>query len=118
MRKDGRFLNRIASAIPVAAATVGMVLVFSGIVFFFVEDDSKRIYTVVAGLFILLLGYWFSANPFLINSRVNSPLREEADHFISLVRKLHRVKKEPDEETPPEGIKAAMLESVDRMMEI
>ncbi len=66
-------------------------LVRSGgsVIFFFVEDDFRRILGVTAGLFCLLLAIWYAAHPFIKNERNYPELRRELDNFVDQVRELH-----------------------------
>jgi uncharacterized membrane protein YccC len=67
----------------------GMSLILTSVVFFFVEDDFRRILGVTAGLFMLLLAIWYAAHPFLREERIYRELRRDVDKFIDLTRQLH-----------------------------
>ncbi len=106
----------LVSYIPVAAALVGATLVVASVVFFYVEDDLRRLLTVTLGLGILITSIWFAAHPFVRNSRRFMPLRAEVDGFIGLVRQLNT---QVLERAAPEDVantKFQMHESVDRMV--
>jgi hypothetical protein len=115
MKKSQPLSRVLATHLPLVAAVLGMTVVFTSVVFFWVQDDSRRIYAVTVGLFILLLGIWFAANPYIKSSRLYIPLREEVDHFLSLVREMNRTAEAGDPDQRMENIKARMVESVQRM---
>ena len=73
---------------PLVASVVGM-FVSLGSVFFFVEDDFRRILGVTAGLFFLLLAVWYAAHPFGRNERRYPELRGEVVKFVDLAKELH-----------------------------
>jgi len=66
-----------------------MSLVLASVVFFFVEDDFRRILGVTAGLLCLLLAIWYAAHPFLKDERTYTVLRREVGKFVDLTRELH-----------------------------
>ncbi len=81
--------RKLAARAPFIASLLGMVISMSSVVFFFVEDDFRRILGVTAGLFFLLLAIWYAAHPFFREERVYLELRREVDEFIDLTRQLH-----------------------------
>ena len=114
-RKGGT--RTLVSYVPVATALVGVTLVITSVVFFYVEDDLRRLMSVTLGLGILMIGIWFAANPFIKNARRFMPLRREVDGFIDLVRLLNT---QVLGEAAPENVArttAEMHESVERMVE-
>ena len=87
--KKGISLSRKwAIRAPLLASVVGM-FVSLGSVFFFVEDDFRRILGVTAGLFFLLLAVWYAAHPFVRNERRYPELRGEVVKFVDLAKELH-----------------------------
>ncbi len=88
--------RRCAARAPLVASMAGGSLVLTSVVFFFVEDDFRRILGVTAGLFFLLLAIWYAAHPFVMNERQNPELRGEVHKFIELARKLHYAAREGD----------------------
>ncbi len=51
----------LLSYIPVATAVLGVTLVISSVVFFYVEDDLRRLVSVTFGLAVLITSIWFAA---------------------------------------------------------
>ncbi len=113
-RKQGH--RTLASYIPVITAVVGVTLVATSVVFFFVDDDQRRITWVTIGLGILLISVWFAANPFTRKPRRFHAPRSEVVGFLDLVRLLHRqvVGKAAPEDV--ERTTAKMHEAVERMV--
>lgn len=107
-----RKFNRYVSLV---AAIIGVLVILSS--FLFTGNLQAWYASVVIGLVIVLIGFWYGANPILTNERRYLALRSEVDDFIELVRKLNReaVRSGPSEEF--QQIKAAMLESIQRMTE-
>ena len=68
---------------------VGMTIVLTSVIFFFVEDDSRRILGVTAGLLFLLLAIYYAAHPFFKEERTYLELRREVDVFLDLTTELH-----------------------------
>ena len=89
MTTNPSLLRRLGARAPLLASIAGMTIALSSVVFFFVEDDFRRIIGVTAGLFCLLLGIWYAAHPFLKNERIYPELRREVNGFVDLARKLH-----------------------------
>ncbi len=113
-RKQGT--RTLTSYIPVATAVVGATLVVTSVVFFYVENDLRRLMSVTFGLGILMIGVWFAANPFIRSTRRFKPLRREVDEFIDLARLLNE---QVVEEAEPEAVAsttAKMHEGVERMV--
>ncbi len=113
-RKSGSRV--IASYIPVATAVLGITLVVSSVVFFYVEDDLRRLVSVTLGLAILITGIWFAANPFIHNGRRFITLREEVDGFIDLVRQLNQQALDMAPGEDLENTRVRMHEAVDHMV--
>ena len=65
MTNRKRGTRTLTSYIPVATAVVGATLVVTSVVFFYVENDLRRLMSVTFGLGILMIGVWFAANPFI-----------------------------------------------------
>jgi hypothetical protein len=74
-----------------------MVISLSSVIFFFVEDDFRRILGVTAGLFCLLLAIWYASHPFVKNERKYPKLRGEVDKFVDLAKELHYAAMHGDE---------------------
>ena len=104
------------SYIPVATAILGVTLGISSVVFFYVEDDLRRLVSVTLGLAILMTSVWFAANPFLHNGRRYLALREEVDEFIGLVRELNLQALEMGPPEDIEGSRTKLHEAVDHMV--
>ena len=83
------FWRRLSARAPLLASMAGMSLVLTSVVFFFVEDDLRRILGVTAGLFFLLLAIWYAAHPFFREERIYLELRRDIEEFIGLTRQLH-----------------------------
>ena len=118
MTNSRRGTRALPRYIPVTSAALGIVVVVSSVVFFYVEDDLRRLAAVTFGLGFLLASIWFTAHPFLKNSRRYTPFRSEVDGFIGLARTFHRqvVASVAPEEI--ERTKAKMYEAVDRMVDV
>lgn len=82
------FSRKLAARAPLFASVAGMVISLSS-VFFFVEDDFRRILGVTAGLFCLLLAVWYATHPFVKNERRYTELRGEVVKFVGLAKELH-----------------------------
>ena len=115
MTKKKPLLNQLAGELPLLSAVIGMVLIFASVVFFMFTEDSRRIAAVSRGLFFMLLAIWFAANPFIISTRVNNPLRDEFRQFLGLVRRVSAANESVDGEAQMAEIKVSMLECVDRL---
>ena len=81
--------RRCAARAPLVASIAGGSLVLTSVVFFFVEDDFRRILGVTAGLFCLLLAIWYAAHPVIKEERNHPALRRDLDALINLTRELH-----------------------------
>ena len=115
MTRKKPLLNQLAVELPLLSAVLGMALIFASVVFFIFAEDSRRIFAVSAGLFFMLLAIWFTANPFIVNTRVNDPLRGEVRSFLALIRKVSAANESTDGEAQMAEVKAEMLECVDRL---
>jgi hypothetical protein len=92
-----------------------MVLVLLGVFYFFAVDDGRRILTVAVGLLFLLAAIWFAANPFFTDGRRFVPLRQEVEHFNTLLPELHRAGLHPRDEERISRLRDQMHRAVDRM---
>jgi hypothetical protein len=110
-------LNQLAVQLPFLFIVLGMVLVFASVVFSMFTEDSKRIIAVSLGLAFLLGGVWFTANPYIVSTRTNQPIREQVKKFLGLIRELHAANEAPDPEQKLAEVRAGMLECVDRLTE-
>ena len=88
MTTHSSFSRRLAARAPLIASVVGM-LISLGSVFYFVEDDFRRILGVTAGLFCLLLAVYYATHPFVKNERRYPELRGEVVKFVDLAKELH-----------------------------
>lgn len=114
-KSDGGF-RPLMSYVPLVSSVLGITIIISSVVFFWVESDSRRLLFVTIGLAILIAGVWYAANPFLKNTRRYVPLREEVDAFIELVRIVNRQVVEGEGPAAVEGTRAEMHEAVERMV--
>ena len=89
MTTDPSFSRRLAARTPLFASVAGTLISLSSAVFFFGEDDFRRILGVTVGLFCLLLAVWFAAHPFVKNERRYPELRGEVVKFVDLAKELH-----------------------------
>ncbi len=107
-----RTVNRFAGPV---AAVVGVLVVISS--FLFMGDLFVWYGMVMAGLFIVLVGFLYGAYPLLTNERRYYALRREVYAFINLVRKLNAAA-ESNSASEVDRVKGEMLNSVDRMAEL
>ena len=89
--------RKLGARAPFIASVLGMVISMSSVIFFFVEDDFRRILGVTAGLFCLLLAIWYAAHPFVKNERKYPKLRGEVNKFVDLAKELHHAAVRGDE---------------------
>ncbi len=108
-----RTVNRYT---PLVSAIAGVVVVFVGVLM--VATGTAQIFIVAAGLVVLEGGVWYMANPIFTSERRYLRLRDELDSMVDLVRKLNRAALEPDAEKELEGLRSAMHQSVDEMLEV
>ncbi len=106
-----RRFNRYA---PLAAVAVGLIIVLSSLL---VEHPTAWYVTIGAGVVVVLVGFWYAGHPIFTTTRVYTALRAEVDQFIGLVRDLNSAAVSGFQEDR-ERVKAAMLESVQRMDEV
>ena len=88
MTRDSSFSRKLAARAPLIASVAGMLISLSS-VFYFVEDDFRRILGVTAGLFCLLLAVYYATHPFVKNERHYLELRGEVGKFVDLAKALH-----------------------------
>ena len=115
MTTPRRSTRSLPSYIPVTSAGLGIVVVVSSVVFFYVEDDLRRLVAVTFGLGFLLASIWFAAHPFFKNTRRYTPFRGEVDGLIDLTRTLHRQVVTSVAPEDVERTKARMHEVVDSL---
>jgi hypothetical protein len=112
VRKARRLLNLLVPA-------MGMALVIGAVLFG--ESLVVQLFLVVAGLLLTESGLWRLAEPLLPDERKYVALREETEHFTTLVRQLNTTALAVDsgDRTGPrfalDEVKRAMHQSVDRM---
>ena len=99
--------------LPFGAAVIGMILIFSSVMF--VDGESSKIAAITAGILVLLVGMWCASYPVYPNERRYLALRAEFGQFIDLVTALNRSATSLLAEQEFAGVKAAMHESVERM---
>lgn len=108
-----RTFNRYISLV---ASIVGIFIIMSS--FLFTGDLLAWYGAVILGLVIVLVGFWYAANPILTSERRYLALRSEVNGFITLVRRLNTLAVTRGSSEEFQQIKAAMLESVERMAEL
>ena len=108
--------RRWTSYIPLTTALLGITLVITSVVFFFVEDDMRRLVWVTVGLGVLVTSVWFAAHPLVVNSRRFLALRTEVESFLKLVRTLNRQSALTGGTTDVERTRARMHEAVERIV--
>jgi hypothetical protein len=113
------FRNLIAKTLPI----VGMFIVIGGALL--IPDSSlpTRVILVVVGLLVVEASVWKLAEPLLPSERQFFALRQEGDQFIRLIRELNQAalaaRPGPAGLDPDvAAVRARMLESVDRMVEV
>jgi hypothetical protein len=79
----------MAARASLVTSMIGMTVVLTSVIFFFVEDDFPRVLGVTSGLFFLLLAVGYAAYPFLRDERSYLDLRREVDVFHDVLRELH-----------------------------
>jgi len=78
-----RKFNRYVSLLT---AIIGVVVILSS---FLLTGNLLAWYaSAIVGLVILLIGFWYGANPILTSERRYLALRSEVDHFVGLVRRM------------------------------
>ncbi len=108
-----RTFNRYISLV---ASIIGMIIIMSS---FLLTGDLLAWYgAVILGLVIVLVGFWYGANPILTSERRYLALRSEVDGFIRLVRRLNTLAVTSGSSEEFQQIKTAMLKSVERMAEL
>ena len=115
MRPGPSRSRKLAAHAPLFASVAGMVISL-GSVFFFVEDDFRRILGVTAGLFSLLLAVWYAAHPFVKNERRYPELRGEVVKFVDLAKELHNAAVQGDDDAF-ESIKEKVPAQVDTVID-
>jgi len=113
VRKLRRFLDLLVPAF-------GMALVIGAVLLG--ESLAVQLVLVVAGLLLTEAGLWRVVGPLLPDDRKYLALRDEANHFMTLVRQLNTVALTVDEDQkagrfPLEEVRVEMHRSIDRMAE-
>ena len=109
--------RRLARLAPVFVAVVGMILVFAAIMSLDPRNTNVGIAVVAVGIFSLLMGMWYAANPYLKSERRYPELRAEVVSFIGLVQQLNAAACAGQPERI-RGVTAEMHESVERMRDL
>ncbi len=81
--------RKLGARTALVASMIGMTVVLTSVIFFFVEDDFRRILGVIAGLFFLLLATYYAAHPFFREERSSGELRHEVQVCLDLTKQLH-----------------------------
>ena len=81
--------RKMAGRRSLVTSMVGMTIVLTSMIFFFVDDGTQRVLGVTAGLFFLLLSIYYAVRPFLTDERSYLDLRREIDLLHDLMRELH-----------------------------
>lgn len=115
-KSPGSFRRRFNRYIALATSVVGVLIIMSS--FLFSEDPLLWYAAVIIGLEILLIGSWYAGNPILTSERRYPGLRQEVDRFTDLVRQLNRTAASDRPAEELEQVRAGMLESVDRMIQL
>ncbi len=89
MKTQTSLWRKFGARAAVVTSMAGMTIVLTSVIFLFVEDTSRRIMGVTAGLFFLLLAIYYAAHPFLREERTYLNLRREVDVVLDLMRELH-----------------------------
>jgi len=113
-RRDGT--RGLLRYIPVASAALGIIVVVSSVVFFYMGHDLRRLVAVTFGLGFLLASTWFAAHPAFRNSRLYAPFRSEVEALIDLARTLNRQVVASEAPEDVEHTKAEMHDAVERMV--
>lgn len=113
-------MRSLRRAVEVGLPLLGMAIVFGGVLFVPPTSLQIQIVVVLVGVLILEAGVWGLTGQLLPNERSFVALREEGDHFISLIRNLNAAatQKESGLEGSDQRFDealAAMHASVDRM---
>ncbi|UCC48304.1 MAG: hypothetical protein JSV41_12690 [Gemmatimonadota bacterium] len=115
-KSPGSFRRKFNRYISLVASIIGMFIIMSS--FLFTGDLLAWYGAVILGLVIVLVGFWYGANPILTSERRYLALRSEVDGFIGLVRRLNTLAVTGGSSEEFQQVKAAMLKSVERMAEL
>ncbi|KPK79831.1 MAG: hypothetical protein AMS25_11255 [Gemmatimonas sp. SM23_52] len=115
-KSPGSFRRRFNRYIALATSVVGVLIIMSS--FLFSADPLLWYAAVIIGLEILLIGSWYASNPILTSERRYPGLRQEVYRFTDLVRQLNRAAAAAEPAEQLQQVRAAMLESVERMVEL
>jgi hypothetical protein len=114
-------MRALRRAVDVGLPIVGIVVVLSGVLFFF--ELYTQLAVVVLGLFLIEAGIWRLADPLLPSQRRYGALRTEVDDFVDLVRRLNTAaissRRSGDAAAVAEmaSVREEMHASVERMVE-
>jgi hypothetical protein len=113
------FRNLIVKILPI----VGMFIVIGGALLIPDSSLTTRVVLVVVGLLVVEASVWKLADPLLPSERQYFALRQEGDRFIDLIRELNQAALAARQDSPGldsgvAAVRARMLESVDRMVEV
>lgn len=115
--------RKVRRGIDVGLPLLGMAVIFGSVLFGSPSQLQIQVILLLVGVLILEAGVWGVTNALLPNERRYPALRQEADHFLDLVRQLNSaaIAKEEDRR---EGYKRfrncldQMRSSVDRMAKV
>lgn len=108
----------IEAAVPI----LGVAIILASV--FFVSEINAQLHVTILlfGVLILQAGPWGITRVLLPNERVSLDLREEADHFLGLMRTLKRTADASDDGRDQSELVRDTVEqmhtSVDRMAEL
>ena len=105
----------LTSYLPLISAAVGNLVIVSSVVFFWVEDDMRRLVAVTFGLGFLTASVWFAANPIIRNTRRFMAMRKEVETLV-WARLLNRQVAEGAAPEDIEGTRGRMHEAAERMV--
>ena len=115
-------LRTLRKLLDVGLPIAGMAIVFASMLL--LTDLTAQVMVVLVGVLTIEAGVWQLTNPFMPNERRYLALREEVDDFIGLVRQLNtagvivREEASVQARSELEGVREAMLRSLDRMAEV
>ncbi len=116
MKSQDSLWRRLGARASLVTSMAGMTIVLTSVIFFFVEDDSRRILGVTAGLLFLVLAIYYAAHPFLKEERSYLKLRREVEVFLDLTKQLHYAALREDD-TTFESVSARVAPQVELLID-
>ena len=89
MKTQTSLWRKLGARASLVTSMAGMTIVLTSVIFFFVEDDFRRILGVTAGLAVLLLAIYYASHPFIKEERTYLKLRRDVDVVLDLIKELH-----------------------------